>query len=531
MILLEMTQTIVAAGGALAAGAVVTYLIMARRKATEIVDAEREAERIKDDAGRTVRDAEHKAKDIVRDAENEARDMADKHRAKVDKSYEKDRKELKDLERRLDKREESIVSKFDLLDKKASTLDDRQEQIDKLKAKTEKASIELEQQVEQEKTKLLEISNLTEDEAKTEILEMLDRELSKEKQDRIEKVEHIISEHADEKAKWIISQAICRLASEYTGETTTSNIQLPKDDVKGRIIGREGRNIRAFERITGVDVIVDDTPGVVVLSCFDSVRRQVAWRTMDRLIEDGRIHPARIEEVYNIAGQEVDKEIVEAGKKIQFEADVHNIDPKAQRLLGRLKYRSSYGQNVYKHTVEVAQLMGMIASELGLDPKLARRCGLMHDIGKSIDHEVEGGHPHVGGEFLKKIKERPEVIEAAAGHHDNVLKHKYSYTSLAAACDAISASRPGARRESLERYVQRLQSLEDIATGFKGVDSAFAIQAGREIRVFVDHAHVDDSEAGVIARDMAMKIEEELTYPGEIRITVLRETRCVEYAR
>ncbi|MCK6439635.1 MAG: ribonuclease Y [Planctomycetes bacterium] len=531
--LLDIDPTMIAIGVAagLLVGAVVTYLIVSKKKATNVREAELEAKRIKDDAERSAREAELKAKDVLREAEAEARNAADKQRQKLEAEFQKQKNEMREQEKRIEKREESIVSKFELLDKKASTLEERQQQIEKLKEAAEKANLEISSLLEQEKKKLLELANISQEEATRRLLDQLDRQLTGEKQQRIEKVEKAITEHADEKAKWVISQAICRLASEYTGETTTSSLALPKDEVKGRIIGREGRNIRSFERITGVDVIVDDTPGTIVLSCFDSVRREVARRTMERLIEDGRIHPARIEEVFSISEKDVEKEVIEAGKRIQFEANVLNIDPRAQRLLGRMKYRSSYGQNVYKHTVEVAQIMGMMAAELRLDEKLARRCGLMHDIGKSIDHEVEGGHPHVGGEFLKKIGELPEVIEAAAGHHDNVLKHTFPYTSLAAAADAISASRPGARRESLDRYVQRLQSLEAIATSFSGVQAAFAIQAGREVRVFVDHVKVDDATAAVIARDMAMKIEDELTYPGEIRVTVLRETRCTEYAR
>jgi ribonuclease Y len=283
--------------------------------------------------------------------------------------------------------------------------------------------------------------------------------------------------------------------------------------------------------VTGVDVIVDDTPGLVIVSCFDSVRREVARRTLERLIQDGRIHPARIEEIHEMCNKEVDKEILEAGKQIQFDADVHNIHPKAQRLLGRLKFRSSYGQNNYKHSVEVAHLCAMMAAELGLDVKLARRCGLMHDIGKAIDHEKEGGHPLVGKEFLISINERPEVIEAAGGHHDQPMHHKYPYVSLAAAGDAISASRPGARRESMDRYVQRLTALESIAKSFEGVSEAFAMQAGRELRVLVNSTKVTDDQALLICRDLAAKIEDELTYPGEIKITLMRETRVTEYAR
>jgi ribonuclease Y len=518
------------AAGAIIAG-IAVYMTVGKKKSEAVQSAESDAAKIRDEAKRKLEDAERQAKDRIRAAENEAREAASKAKDEIQKTVDKDRNEVKDLEKRLAKREEQIADKFEMLDKKHETLEQRQKEIEALRAKAEKSQLDIAKLVEDEKRKLLELSRLSEADAKRELLDVLDRELVNEKAARIEKVERLIAEHADQKAKWVVSQAIVRLASEHTGETTTTSITIPKDDIKGKVIGREGRNIKAFEKTTGCDLIVDDTPGVVVVSCFDSVRREVGRRTLERLIEDGRIHPARIEEVFAICEKDVDKEVLEAGKRIQFDADCHNIDPRAQKLLGRLKFRSSYGQNVYKHTVEVAYLCGMMASELGLDAKLARRCGLMHDIGKAIDHEQEGGHPFVGGEFLKKIKELPEVIEAAAGHHDNVLNHKYIYTSLAAAADAISASRPGARRESMERYVQRLTSLEAVATGMTGVQAAFAIQAGRELRVFVDHTTVTDESAASIARDIAKRIEEELTYPGEIRVTLLRETRCVEYAR
>lgn len=531
MLFLGIAEIIGAGVGGLALGAIVIYVIVGKKKSAAEADAEMNAKRIKEDAEREV-------KERIRAAETEARAAATKIKEETLKEADKDRKaldnerrEIKELEKRIAKREESIDQKLELLDRKNDTLEKKLADAEKAKAKIEAKEKEAEAMLEQEKQKLLEISKLSQDEAKRELLSVLDRELLAEKSSRIEKEDRLIHEQADEKAKWIVSQAIVRLASEHTGETTTTSLTIANDAVKGKIIGREGRNIRAFEKTTGCDLIVDDTPGVVVVSCFDSVRREVGKRTLEKLVEDGRIHPARIEEVHAICEKEVEKEILEAGKKIQFDADVHNIDPRAQKLLGRLKFRSSYGQNVYKHTVEVAYLCGMMASELGLDPKLARRCGLMHDIGKAIDHEQEGGHPFVGGEFLKKIGERAEVIEAAAGHHDNVLNHKFIYTSLAAAADAISASRPGARRESLERYVQRLESLEKVATSMEGVEAAFAIQAGRELRVFVDHKRVNDDNAAAIARQIANRIEEELTYPGEIRVTLLRETRCIEYAR
>ncbi len=483
------------------------------------------------DAERIKEDAKKEAENIMTTARLEAKGEALKHREKIEQELEKDRQEVKELEKRIAKREESMEQKFELLDKKADQLENRQKEIEAAKERAAALEAERTAVLEESRAKLSEIAEMTPDEARRELLARLDAELVAEKAERIKHMIEKSEEEIDEKAKWTVSQAICRLASEHTGETTTSTVEIPSDEVKGRIIGREGRNIRHFEKVTGVDVIVDDTPGLVVVSCFDSVRREIARRTLEKLIQDGRIHPARIEELHVMCSAEVDKEIIEAGKQIQFDADVHNINPKAQRLLGRLKFRSSYGQNNYKHSVEVAHLCGMMAAELGLDVKLARRCGLMHDIGKAIDHEKEGGHPLVGKEFLISIGERPEVIEAAGGHHDQPMHHKYPYVSLAAAGDAISASRPGARRESMERYVQRLTALEAVAKSFEGVSEAFAVQAGRELRVLVNSSKVTDEQALLICRQMAEKIEDELTYPGEIKVTLMRETRVTEYAR
>lgn len=484
-----------------------------------------------EDADRITEEARKEAENILTAAKLDAKNEALKHREKVEQELDKDRKEVKELEKRIAKREESIEQKFEMLDKKADQLEQREKELAKQQAHVEQLEQDREVLIEEVRAKLSEVAQMTQEEAQRELLERMDAALVTEKAERIKKMLETVEETVDEKAKWTVSQAICRLASEHTGETTTSTVEIPSDEVKGRIIGREGRNIRHFERVTGVDVIVDDTPGLVVVSCFDSVRREIARRTLEKLIQDGRIHPARIEEIHELCTKEVDKEIIEAGKQIQFDADVHNIHPKAQRLLGRLKWRSSYGQNNYKHSVEVAHLCGMMAAELGLDVKLARRCGLMHDIGKAIDHEKEGGHPLVGKEFLISINERPEVIEAAGGHHDQPMHHKYPYVSLAAAADAISASRPGARRESMERYVQRLTALEAVAKSFDGVSEAFAMQAGRELRVLVNSKKVSDDEALLICRQMAEKIEDELTYPGEIRVTLMRETRVTEYAR
>lgn len=509
--------------GAIVAGAAVAVMMKGKVEAAKKASS--------DDADKLKKEAEKEAENILTEARLEAKNEALKQREKIEAGLEKDRKELKDLERRLNKRDENLEQKFELLDRKADQMEERQKQVQEEEQRIEDLKVQAEALVEEEKQRLAEVAELTQDEAREQLLKRVDAGLVNEKAERLKKMISEIEETAEEKAKWTISQAICRLASEHTGETTTSTLEIPGDEVKGRIIGREGRNIRHFERVTGVDIVVDDTPGLVVVSCFDSVRREIARRTLEKLIQDGRIHPARIEEIHELCKKEVDKEIIEAGKQIQFDANVHNIHPKAQRLLGRLKFRSSYGQNNYKHSVEVAHIMGMMASELGMDVKLARRCGLMHDIGKAIDHEKEGGHPLVGKEFLQTIDERPEVIESAGGHHDQPMHHKYPYVSLAAAADAISAARPGARRESMERYVQRLTALENVAKSFDGVSEAFAMQAGRELRVLVNSKKVNDDKALEICRDMAEKIEDELTYPGEIRITLMRETRVTEYAR
>jgi len=337
-------------------------------------------------------------------------------------------------------------------------------------------------------------------------------------------------EQARGKSQEIVVNAIQRYAAEHTADATVSTVDIPSDDMKGRVIGREGRNIRAFERATGVDVIVDDTPGVVVVSCFDPIRREVARRSLEKLIHDGRIHPGRIEELVEQVKKELEEQLVEAGQKAVLEANVQNVHPKETALLGRLIYRTSFGQNVLRHSMEVAYLTQMMAEEIGLDGQVARRCGLLHDIGKAADHETEGTHPEIGLAIAKRYNEPETVQNAIAGHHGDVPATNF-YTPLVAAADAISASRPGARRETLDKYIKRLEKLEHLATGFAGIKQAYAIQAGREIRVLVDAAQVDDAMAMKTAREIAEKIEHELQYPGEVKVTLLREVRCVEYAR
>jgi ribonuclease Y len=368
------------------------------------------------------------------------------------------------------------------------------------------------------------------DEARELLLQRLEEQCEHEMSSLIQRKVDEASETAVEKSREVISSAIQRYAAEQTCEATVSTVEIPNDDMKGRIIGREGRNIRAFEKATGVDVIVDDTPGMIVVSGFSPVRREVARLSMERLIQDGRIHPSRIEEIVAQTKKDVNLKVLQLGKDAAVETNVRGLNNRVLSLIGALNYRTSYGQNVLRHSVEVAFLTQIMTDELGLDGAIARRAGLLHDIGKAIDHEIEGSHPEIGTNFLKRFSESGIILNAVAGHHGDVTADN-PYTPLVAAADAISASRPGARRETLERYIKRLEKLEEIATGFKGVENAYAIQAGREIRVIVNAEKVDDGSAMKVARDIAKKVEDEMSYPGEIQVTLLREVRCVEYAR
>jgi ribonuclease Y len=390
--------------------------------------------------------------------------------------------------------------------------------------------LELDKQLDLQRQTLHQISGLGRDEAKKQLLERLDKELSQEQGALILKQEKHLAEICDVKAKELLITSVQRFAAAHTAESTTSTVDIPNDEMKGRIIGREGRNIRAFEKATGVDVIIDDTPGVVIVSSFDPVRREIAKLSLNMLFADGRIHPTRIEELVVETEKEVEKLIARYGQEAFQEADVHGLHEKTVQLLGRLRYRTSYSQNVLRHSIEVAFVTGMLADELGLDGNLARRAGLLHDIGKAADHDMEGGHPKIGADLLKRYGEGPEVVHAALGHHDDI-RPDMPYTVLVAAADACSASRPGARRETLDKYIKRMQELETIATGFEGVEQAFAIQAGREVRVIASTHHTTDESAAKTCRDIAHAFEEQLTYPGEIKVTMIRETRFTEMAK
>jgi len=484
----------------------------------------------REESAHLLAEANAKAGDLVRQAQLTAKDESIKQRELAEKEMQASREELNRLEQRLMKREDTLDQKLDVLTTKERNL----ELLEKtLTERTRQLSIrenELDEVLAQEKSNLLQISGMSESDARDMLLKRVESEARHDMAQMLEKVELQAQDEARQKATNIMLQAMQRYAAEVTSEGTTKAVTIPSDDMKGRIIGREGRNIRAFEQATGVDVNIDDTPGIITVNCFDPIRREVGRLTLEKLIADGRIHPARIEEVLQATQKEMENNVRQVGKKAVVEANVPGIHPRIVEMLGRLHYRTSYGQNILKHSLEVAFLSQMIADELGLDGAMARRAGLLHDIGKAMDHDQEGGHPALGMEFCRKLGEPPAVLNAIGGHHNDIPATS-PYTPIVMAADAISGARPGARRESLERYIKRLQELEGIATSFTGVRQAFAIQAGREVRVIVDPEKCDDATARLIARDIAKRIKTELTFPGEIRVTVLRETRAVELAR
>jgi ribonuclease Y len=506
------------------AGGVAATIFYIRNSATSTLAAARiEAQQIKDNA---AKEAQNKAKEI----ELSARQQQLKFREQFERENEAARNELKAHDQRLTKREDMLDRKLDTLSIKEKHLEDRES---KLTHKERQVSIkddELTGVLKEQRERLLQIAGMSAEQAKEVLLRRIEDECRQDAGAMIQSITEQAQEEAKEKSRQIILQAIQRYAAEQTSDHTVSTVAIPSDDMKGRVIGREGRNIRSFEKTTGVDVIIDDTPGVVVVSCFDPVRREVARMSLERLVADGRIHPARIEEVVATVSKEMEEELIKIGKEAVQEANLPNIPKAVIPMLGRLAYRTSYGQNVLRHSMEVAYLAQVMADELGLDGTVARRAGLLHDIGKAMDHEQEGGHPLIGMEFLRKFNESEAVLNACLAHHGDV-PATTPYTPLIMAADAISASRPGARRESLERYVKRLRDLEELATGFDGVRQAYAIQAGREVRVIVDAKLVDDKISAKIARDIAKKIQDEMTYPGEIKVTVMREVRSVEYAR
>jgi len=482
------------------------------------------------DLQRQIDGAKREAENIIKSAQIDAAAETIKKKEQFTSEANKIRAEQHETEMRLTKREDSLDRQTELLRQREKSLKQQQQEIDRrlhnINLKEKQLSVLLAQQ----KNQLLKITAMDIGEAKDLLLKRLEDECEHEMSALIQRKVEECTETANEKSREVISAAIQRYAAEQTCDVTVSTVEIPNDDMKGRIIGREGRNIRAFEKATGVDVIVDDTPGMIVVSGFSPVRREVARLSMERLIQDGRIHPSRIEELVAQTKKDVNHKLLQIGKDAAVETNVRGLSNKVLSLIGALSYRTSYGQNVLRHSVEVAFLSQVMADELGLDGSIARRAGLLHDIGKAIDHDVEGNHPTIGANYLKRFNESPVVLNAVAGHHGDITADN-PYTPLVAAADAVSASRPGARRETLERYIKRLEKLEEIAGSFKGVENAYAIQAGREIRVIVSAEQVDDEAAMKIARDIANKVEGEMTYPGEIQVTLLREVRCVEYAK
>ncbi len=517
-----VADMLIGAGG-LALGIFTAFLIAKMRGGSALKRGRAESERI-------IADADRRAGELVKQAELAAQTGALKVRAQAEREVETQRAEMRNIEQRLLKREDTLDQKLDTLTSKEKNLESLEKSLSERNRALQAREAQVDQTLAREKEILLQITNMSLEDARQLLLKRVEDEVRHEMAALVEKIEEQTREEARQRSTNIMLQAMQRYAAEVTSEGTTKSVAIPSDDMKGRIIGREGRNIRAFEQATGVDVIIDDTPGVITVNCFDPIRREIARITMEKLIADGRIHPARIEEVVEGVQREMDNHIRQIGKKAVLEANISGLHPKISEMLGRLHYRTSYGQNVLRHSLEVAYLSQMIADELRLDGALARRAGMLHDIGKAMDHDQEGGHPALGMEFCRKFNEPEAVLNAIGAHHSDI-PATTPYTPIVMAADAISGARPGARRESLERYIKRLQDLESIANSFKGVRQAFAIQAGREIRVIVDPDRCDDATARLIARDVARRIQTELTFPGEIRVTVLREVRAVELAR
>ncbi len=482
----------------------------------EISSAEEEAKRI---INESIKNAESKQREMLLEAKEEIH----KNRSEAEKELKERRSDVQKQERRLQQKEENLDKKTEAIEKKEDSLNKKLANADALNQEVK--------EIKASQLKMLEkISGFTVDEAKEYIIKSVETEVRHETAMKIMEIETQLKEESDQRAREIIATAIQRCAADHAAETTVSVVPLPNDEMKGRIIGREGRNIRSIETLTGVDLIIDDTPEAITLSGFDPVRREIARLTLEKLIADGRIHPTRIEEMYEKSRREVEHTIKSEGERATFETGIHGLHGELVKLLGRQKYRTSYGQNVLNHSIEVAHIAGLMAAELGEDVTLAKRAGLLHDLGKAVDHEMEGSHVSIGVELARKYKESPQVIHAIEAHHGDV-EPKTVIACLVQAADAISAARPGARRENLENYIKRLEKLEEITSSFPGVDKSYAIQAGREVRIMVKPEEVSEDSMVLLARDIAKKLEDELEYPGQIKVNIIRETKAVDYAK
>ncbi len=519
----DLITLVIVGVACLLSGFFTNHLVQVRRSRSRLSRAKLDAEKI-------IEEAEKQSELTKRASEVDAKEIIERKRREMDDEIRERQNSLLAQEKRLNHREESLEKRADLIDRQDAEHNRREKEVTKREQQAAEMQSKYDQLQKESHDRLERIANMTAEEAKKQLIDSMVEKARYEGAKQIREVEEETRQEADKRAKKIIATSIQRYAGDYVSERTVSVVHLPSDDMKGRIIGREGRNIRALEAATGMDLIIDDTPECVIISGFNPVRREVARQSLEKLISDGRIHPARIEEVVAKSAEEIELVIKEAGEQATFELGIHGIHHELVRYLGRLKYRTSYSQNQLQHSIEAGFLCGIMASELGLNPRLARRAGLLHDIGKAIDHEVEGSHAIIGADLLKKYNESPKIVHAVRAHHEEV-KPESILDVLVQAADALSGARPGARREMLESYVKRLDDLEKICKSFKGVEKAFAIQAGREVRVMVENSKVSDELALLLSKDIADKIENELTYPGQIKVTVIRETRAVEYAK
>ncbi|HWP23493.1 MAG TPA: ribonuclease Y [Candidatus Binatia bacterium] len=510
----------------LASGVLLTLAIVWIRNR----QARAQIEAAKTSAARIIEEAKKDAHAIKKEAEIQAKDSVLRERAEFEKEVRETRRELQNLEKRLISKEESLDKRIEVVDKRENEISRREQSLRAREKNIEDKALECDRQIDEARRQLEQVAGMTREEAKKNLIDQMVEEAKHESAKRIRVIEEEAKEEAVRKGQKIVALAIERLAGDFVAERSVTVFPLPNDELKGKIIGREGRNIRALEAATGIDLIVDDTPETVIISGHNPIRREIARLSLEKLVADGRIHPGRIEEVVRKSEQEIEEAIREAGQKAIFDVGVHGVHPELIKLLGRLKYRYSYAQNVLLHSIEAAFICGVMAAELGLNEKQARRAALLHDIGKAVDHEVEGSHAIIGAELARKYGESPKIVNAIAAHHEDV-KAETILAPLVDAADALSGARPGARREMMETYVRRLEELERITNSFKGVEKSYAVQAGREVRIMVQHDLVSDDDAARMAREVARKIENEMTYPGQIKVTVIREMRAVDYAK